>query len=121
MGLIFFYYYFVPQRLQHLRIHTQSPLTWDERYESFIRRAGFLTLLRLITTRGLPLMDSTALTALVDRWRPETHTFHLPCGETTVTPHDVVMILGLTIDVTPVCGMVSSARWKDSIGEAIGI
>jgi hypothetical protein len=84
-GSNIFYYYFVPQRLQHLKIRTHGPVTWDERYEPFIRRAGFLPLARLVTTRGLPLMDFAALTTLVDRWRPETHTFHLPCGETIVT------------------------------------
>jgi hypothetical protein len=31
------------------------------------------------------------------------------------------MILGLPIDDTPVCGMVSSTGWRDSVGEAIGI
>jgi hypothetical protein len=58
-------------------------------------------------------MDSAALTTLVDWWRLETHTFHLLCGETTVTLLDVTMILGLPIDVTPVCGIVSSAGWRD--------
>jgi hypothetical protein len=38
-----------------------------------------------------------------------------------VTLQDVTMILGLPIDGTPVCGMVSSARWRDFIGEAISI
>jgi hypothetical protein len=66
-------------------------------------------------------MDSAALTALVDRWLPKTHTFHLPCGETTVMLHDVIIILGLPIDGTPVCGMVSSTGWRDSVGEAICI
>jgi hypothetical protein len=62
-----------------------TPLTWDEWYKPFIRHAGFLSLARLINTHDLPLMDSAALTALVDRWRLEMLTFHLPCGETTVT------------------------------------
>jgi hypothetical protein len=31
------------------------------------------------------------------------------------------MILGLLIDVTPICGLVSSTGWRDSVGEAIGI
>jgi hypothetical protein len=74
---------FVLQMLTPLRIRMQNPLTWDERYVLFIHRAGFLPLPRLITG-GLPLMDSAVLTALVDRWHPETHTFHLACGETTV-------------------------------------
>jgi hypothetical protein len=56
---------------------------WDERYESFIHRAGFMPLARLII-RGLSLMDATVLTAVVDRWCSKTHTFHLPSGEITV-------------------------------------
>jgi hypothetical protein len=44
------------------------------------------------------MMDSTALMALVEWWRPETHTFHLLCGEVTVTLQDIAMILSLPID-----------------------
>jgi hypothetical protein len=61
-----------------------NPLMWDEWYVPFIRRARFLPLARLVTG-GLLMMDSTALMTLVDQWRTTTHTFHLPCGETTVT------------------------------------
>lgn len=46
---------------------------------------------------GMPVYNRSALTALVDRWQPETHTFHLPCGEMTVTLEDVAKILGLPI------------------------
>ncbi|KAK1697930.1 hypothetical protein QYE76_014627 [Lolium multiflorum] len=42
-------------------------------------------------------MNAAALTALVDRWRPETHTFHLRAGEMAPTLQDVSMILGLPI------------------------
>jgi hypothetical protein len=31
------------------------------------------------------------------------------------------MILGLPIDDTPVCGMVSPAGWRDSVGHAIDL
>ncbi|MBA0765808.1 hypothetical protein Gotri_014945 [Gossypium trilobum] len=31
-------------------------------------------------------------------WRPETHTFHLPCGECTITLEDVALQLGLPMD-----------------------
>jgi hypothetical protein len=65
------------------------------------------------------MMDSAALTSLVDRWRPETDTFHLPCGEITVTLQDIAMILGLPIDGAPVSRMVSPAGWRDSIAAAI--
>jgi len=66
-------------------------------------------------------MDSAALSALVDRWRPETHTFHLPCGELTVTLQDIAMILGLPIDGTAVCGPLNPAGWRDRVGELVGI
>jgi hypothetical protein len=106
--------------LKSLRIRTHDPLHWDERYEPFIHRAGFLPLARLIN-HDLPLMDTAVLMALVDQWRPETHTFHLSSGEITVMLQDVAIILGLPIDGTPVCGMVSSIGWRDSIGQAIGL
>lgn len=50
-----------------------------------------------ICRAGLPSIDRALVSALVDRWRPETHTFHMPCGEITITLQDVAMILGLPI------------------------
>ncbi|KAK5836828.1 hypothetical protein PVK06_012630 [Gossypium arboreum] len=38
------------------------------------------------------------ITALVEWWCPETYTFHLLCGECTITLEDVVLQLGLSID-----------------------
>uniref|UniRef100_A0A453EKH7 Aminotransferase-like plant mobile domain-containing protein n=1 Tax=Aegilops tauschii subsp. strangulata TaxID=200361 RepID=A0A453EKH7_AEGTS len=43
-----------------------------------------------------PLVHST-LTALVDWWRPETHSFHLPSGEMTVTLQDWGVITALPL------------------------
>ena len=42
--------------------------------------------------------------ALVERWRSETHTFHFPCGECTITLEDVALQLGLPIDGKEVTG-----------------
>ena len=42
-------------------------------------------------------IDKGLITALVERWRPETNTFHLPVGECTVTLEDVCCLWGLSI------------------------
>jgi hypothetical protein len=52
----------------------------------------------------IPLID-----ALVERWRPETHTFWFPCGETTITLEDVAMIMGLRADGMAVTGRTTFA------------
>ena len=43
------------------------------------------------------------VTALVERWRQETHTFHLPLGEATVTLLDVAVLTRLPIEGYAVC------------------
>ncbi|WVZ49915.1 hypothetical protein U9M48_001231 [Paspalum notatum var. saurae] len=92
--------------------HTHH-LSWDERYAPYIQEAGMLDLARVVTS-GLPPLDPALLTALVDRWRPETHTFHLPCGEMTITLEDTAMILGLPMDGSPVIHRRSGSPWGGS-------
>ncbi|KAK5819872.1 hypothetical protein PVK06_024903 [Gossypium arboreum] len=41
---------------------------------------------------------------LVEQWRQETHTFHLSCGECTITLEDVALQLRLPIDNIVVTG-----------------
>ncbi|KAL8457150.1 hypothetical protein ACS0TY_035117 [Phlomoides rotata] len=50
---------------------------------------------------GALIIDSQLIIALVERWRPETHTFHFSVGETTVTLQDVAIIWGLHVDGEP--------------------
>ena len=49
-------------------------------------------------------LDWGLITSLVERWRLETHTFHLPIGEMTITLQDVAVILGLRIHGLPITG-----------------
>ncbi|MFQ6663381.1 hypothetical protein Gotur_030931 [Gossypium turneri] len=67
----------------------------------YLELAGFGSV-ALIRSSDLPF---DILSALVERWRPETHTFHLPCEECTVTLEDVALQLGLPIDGSLVTGV----------------
>ena len=87
-----------------------------------LRGAGLLTFCRLVEgfvenegARRKVTLDKSLLTALVDRWRPETHTFHLPCGEMAPTLQDVGFLLGLPLAGTPVGPRVISNSWKDHL------
>jgi hypothetical protein len=42
--------------------------------------------------------DSSLIAAFLDWWRPETHSFHLPIGEMTVSLEDVSMLFGLLLE-----------------------
>ncbi|XP_027337555.1 serine/threonine-protein phosphatase 7 long form homolog [Abrus precatorius] len=57
-------------------------------------------------------VDHALITALVERWRPETHTFHFPTGECTITLEDVALQLGLSIDGLPVIAP-TMFDWED--------
>ncbi|MBA0591064.1 hypothetical protein Gorai_019751, partial [Gossypium raimondii] len=45
---------------------------------------------------GFQLAD--LISTLVKRWCPKIHTFHLPCGDCTITLEDILMQLGLSVD-----------------------
>ena len=53
--------------LPHLRPRTHTRAhQWDERYAPYIRRAGFLELVRVVNY-GLPPLDPALLTAAVNK------------------------------------------------------
>jgi len=81
-----------------------------------LSEAGLLTIGRLAESGSVKL-DRSLLTALVDRWRPETHTFHLPCGEMSPTLQDVAMLLGLPISGDAVGPRVVPSTWLDDLEE----
>ncbi|KAG8480813.1 hypothetical protein CXB51_025545 [Gossypium anomalum] len=60
-----------------------------------LQDAGFLDASHML---GGYKLDSTLISALVERWRPEMHIFHLPCGECTITLEDMALQLGLSVD-----------------------
>ncbi|KAK5775186.1 hypothetical protein PVK06_043055 [Gossypium arboreum] len=60
-----------------------------------LQAAGFLHASSM--SKGYKL-DLQLINTLVERWRPETHTFHLLCGECTIMIEDVALQLGLLVD-----------------------
>ncbi|KAD3640945.1 hypothetical protein E3N88_30168 [Mikania micrantha] len=57
---------------------------------------------------GYRRLDRALIEALVERWRPETNTFHLPFGEATVTLEDVNVLWGLPIEGVTLTGVEAS-------------
>ncbi|GAV82033.1 PMD domain-containing protein, partial [Cephalotus follicularis] len=43
-------------------------------------------------------LDHALITVLVERWRKETHNFHMIVGEMTITLKDIAILQGLRID-----------------------
>ncbi|XP_074342534.1 serine/threonine-protein phosphatase 7 long form homolog [Apium graveolens] len=80
-------------RCRHLNPNKET-IRLDRRMIPFLQSSGFHGVARLSALQ----LDWSLLSALVERWRPETHTFHLPMGEVTVTLQDVGVLLGLPID-----------------------
>ncbi|MBA0628091.1 hypothetical protein Godav_022868, partial [Gossypium davidsonii] len=60
--------------------------------ENYLREAGFAHVATI--GRGCKLVPKL-ISALIERWRPETYTFYLPCEECTITLEEVQLQFGL--------------------------
>ncbi|KAK9668789.1 hypothetical protein RND81_13G086800 [Saponaria officinalis] len=56
--------------------------------------SGLSHLSRCMTTN----LDENLISAFVERWHPDTNTFHMPFGEISIMLHDVYHILGIQVD-----------------------
>ncbi|KAH9602912.1 hypothetical protein KSS87_013902 [Heliosperma pusillum] len=97
----------------HLAMH--KGFLVSDRVVDFIRESQFYFIHRVV---GLKF-NVDFITALVERWRPETHTFHLTVGEATVTLQDVQVLLGLRIRGDVVTGS-AACNWRALIYELLG-
>ena len=61
------------------------------------------------------------ISAFVERWQPDTNTFHLPFGEMTIMLHDVAYILGLAIEGNEVDMVSDSASLQMDFQELLGL
>ncbi|KAL8149085.1 hypothetical protein AgCh_006186 [Apium graveolens] len=110
----------------HLRLSSNFKTYWDyieanplpQRIHDAVREAGFMGVLLTGSMRH----DAGLISAFLDRWRPETHTFHLRFGEATVTLEDVYYILGLRSvgrPVLPIGGDVGASLLHELLGVAL--
>ncbi|XP_057746157.1 serine/threonine-protein phosphatase 7 long form homolog [Arachis stenosperma] len=85
--------------------HLHPPDPYNQIVEAQLRESGFYYVSQIGVVKG----QSAMITALIERWRPETHTFHFPVGECAVTLEDVAVILGLPTNGLPVTGPTMSS------------
>ncbi|KAE8790020.1 hypothetical protein D1007_35699 [Hordeum vulgare] len=110
----------VPPLLCSRGHNPNETLVYDPCYEPYFRRMDLLQF--VLNFKGTPpWLNATALTALTDRWRPETHSFHLPLGEMSITLEDIAMIIGLRIEGMALTRKVRPAGWQQRVAALVGV
>ncbi|XP_014511455.1 protein MAIN-LIKE 1-like [Vigna radiata var. radiata] len=66
----------------------------DQRVMNILKATEFDYILKV----SIMKINHLLVTTLVERWRMETHTFHLPLGESTITLEDIALQIGLPIE-----------------------
>ncbi|XP_073107345.1 serine/threonine-protein phosphatase 7 long form homolog [Elaeis guineensis] len=82
----------IDQTVLYAQASHRSSTIWDGQQMDFyeLSHVGFI------------LLDWHSITMFAERWHPETHTFHLPLGECTITLEDINIQLGLSVNGLPV-------------------
>ncbi|XXG88055.1 hypothetical protein AAC387_Pa12g0320 [Persea americana] len=80
--------------------------TWvlNETQKDYVRQSSLHNLAEMEHIR----VDHALITTLIERWCPETNTFHFLSGEATVNLKDVAYLYGLSIDGPIVTGRTFS-------------
>ena len=88
----------------------------DDRVVDIVKRVGLEGLYGTLC-RGI---DHNLIMAFIERWRLETHTFHLPHGEITITLQDMEVILEIPINGEAIVG-TTDFTWADECRSMLGI
>ncbi|KAL4350316.1 hypothetical protein AHAS_Ahas10G0129800 [Arachis hypogaea] len=86
-------------------VHRQQKMILHDRVLLYFDRANLLYVAQL--NDYWFKLDKLLISAFVERWRPETHTFHMPFRECTIILQDVAYQFGLSIDGHAVSGCFS--------------
>ncbi|XP_028769955.1 serine/threonine-protein phosphatase 7 long form homolog [Neltuma alba] len=105
-------------RILHTRrvMHANRMIEPPNQILEYLRLAGFYGVARV----GQFDYDRSLVSALIERWRPETHTFHTTRGECTITLEDVAIQLGLPCVGMPVIGK-TDFNWQDVCEWLLGV
>jgi len=95
---------------------SEIPYVPHKEMQRYILNLGLYQLATMPQSR----IDVSLMQGLAERWRPETHTFHLPVGEMTVTLGDVSALWGLRIDGDPIGGISDHPELQRMIPELLG-
>ncbi|XP_016706905.1 serine/threonine-protein phosphatase 7 long form homolog [Gossypium hirsutum] len=82
-----------------------------------LQDVGFLNVARMLEGNKL---DPPLISALIERWRPETNTFHLPYDQCTITLEDVNLQLSLLVDGDVITGPVVTVDWTATREQLLG-
>ena len=97
-------------------LQKRRPIVVDDRVLDIVKRVGLEGLYRTPCKE----IDHNLITAFIERWRLETHTFHLPHGETMITLQDVEVLLGIPIDGEAIVG-ITDLTWATECQSILGI
>ena len=103
----------------HIRIVVPTYQGQEEIPEEIIpllRQSGFYWIIKMMHLK----INAALITVLIERWRPETHTFHMRCEECTITLQDVSVLLGLRVEESPLIGL-TNLSWTDLCEELLGV
>ncbi|KAH1220836.1 Serine/threonine-protein phosphatase 7 long form [Glycine max] len=108
-----------PDRKLHIRRVVPIYQGQEEIPEEIItlfRQSGFYWIMKM----GYLKINSSLITALIERWRPETHTFYLRCREATITLQDVSVLLGLHTEGAPLIDQ-TNLDWAELCEKLLGV
>ena len=101
------------RRATPLYNHREAP---PEEIIPLLQVSGLYPIMKLAQLK----INGALVNAFIERWRPETHTFHLKCGEATITLQDVSVLLGISVDGRPLTGN-TNIDWFELCHELLGV
>ena len=90
----------------------------NRKFRAIVEQSGLMELVH----SSYRFTDKILVSGFVERWQPETNTFHLPYGEMTITLDDVAAILGINVTGSSVsCERMSDRDAEDVLVDLLGV